>query len=138
MDPVKKQTKMDGKRWTKDKEDFLIANYQSLSFKELSEALERSIEGIRSKLKRMNLSKDPINKKDNRNNLILKPLVGKPSLPAKVYKRKPKVFESKPTVEMLAVYIDRKTTIYIKSGEDPETAKLNYFKKREEYLLSKK
>ena len=35
---------MDGKRWTKDKEDFLVANYQRLSFKELSEALERSIE----------------------------------------------------------------------------------------------
>jgi hypothetical protein len=138
MDPVKKQNKMDGKRWTKDKEDFLIANYQRLSFKELSEALERSIEGIRSKLKRMDLSKDPINKKDGRNNLILKPLVGKSSLPAKVYKRKPKVFESKPTIRMLAVYIDKKTTIYIKSGENPETAKLNYFKKREEYLLSKK
>jgi len=138
MDPVKKQNKMDGKRWTKDKEDFLIANYQRLSFKELSEALERSIEGIRSKLKRMDLSKEPANKKDGRNNLILKPLVGKLSVPAKVYKRKPKVFESKPTVEMIAVHIDRKTTIYIKRGENPETAKLNYFKKREEYLLSKK
>ena len=129
---------MDGKRWTKEREDFLLANYQSLSFKELSEALERSIEGIRSKLKRMDLSKEPANKKDGRNNLILKPLVGKLSVPAKVYKRKPKVFESKPTVEMIAVHIDRKTTIYIKSGENPETARSNYFKKREEYLLSKK
>lgn len=129
---------MDGKGWTKDKEIFLAANYQKLSLKELSEDLEKSIEGIRSKLKRMDLFKNPVNKKDGRNNLILKPMVGKSSLPSKVYRRKPKVFRSKPTVEMLAVHIDRKTIIYIKKGDDPERARLNYFKKREEYLLSKR
>lgn len=131
---------MDGKRWTKEKEDFLLANYQNLSFKELSEALDRSIEGIRSKLKRMNLTKEPAVKRDNKNNLILKPSVGKPPVnPNKtVYKRRPKLYADRPKEEMIGVYVDKKTMIYIKKGEDPEVAKANYFKKREEYLQSHK
>lgn len=128
---------MDGKRWTKEKEDFLAANYQKMSFKELSESLDRSIEGIKSKLKRMDLAKKE-SKKDGRNNLITKAPIGGANVTKKVYKRKPKMFDSKPQKEMVGVYIDKKTTIYIVKGEDPEEARKNYFKKREEYLTANK
>ena len=47
-----------GKQWSSEDIDFLKKNYEAMKFKDLSESLERSIESIRSKLKRMGLSKE--------------------------------------------------------------------------------
>lgn len=129
---------MNGKKWTKEGENFLSSNYQKMSYSELSESLGRNIEGIKSKLKRMNLVKESLKAKDSKNNLIQKPLIGGANIDKKVYKRRPKSYASKEIKETIPVYIDQKTIIYIKKGEDPEQARKNYFKKREEYLTLNK
>ena len=50
-----------GKQWSSEEIKFLKDNYEQMEFKNLSGSLERSIESIRSKLKRMGLSKEPKN-----------------------------------------------------------------------------
>jgi di/tripeptidase len=121
---------MEAKNWKKEHVDFLLENYESRSFKELSEKMERSIESIRSKLKRMGLSKDP--KKDVlKNTIIEKSPIGKASKPTVVpatKKRRPKVYESAShdLNKMIPVQIDDRTVIYIKAGKDPAEARQKY------------
>jgi len=64
------KNKMDGKQWKKEELDFLLSNYEKLSFKELSEKLGRGIEGIRSKLHRMGIRKGKKPDPANRTHLI--------------------------------------------------------------------
>jgi hypothetical protein len=123
---------MDAKHWKKEHTDFLLGNYESMSFKELSENLERSIESIRSKLKRLGFSKDP-KKSIVKNTIIVKSLIGKAASPAGpgTKKRAPKMYESvnQDLNRMIPVQIDHKTTIYIKAGKDPAEARQRYLER---------
>jgi hypothetical protein len=123
---------MDAKHWKKEHTDFLLGNYESMSFKELSENLERSIESIRSKLKRLGFSKDP-KKSIVKNTIIVKSLIGKAASPAGpgTKKRAPKMYESvnQDLNRMIPVQIDHKTTIYIKEGKDPAEARQRYLER---------
>lgn len=121
---------MEAKNWKKEHVDFLLGNYESKSFKELSEKMERSVESIRSKLKRMGLNKDtkkPVIQKaiieKSPVEKVLKPLV----VPA-TKKRRPKMYESAtPDLnKMTPVQIDDRTVIYIKAGKDPAEARQKY------------
>jgi hypothetical protein len=103
-----------------------------MAFKDLAVSLERSIESIRSKLKRMGLSKEPKNPAGPKNSIIVKGPIGKAAKPAHKGGRPPKVrkqFETlnHDTKKMIRVIIDSKTTIYIKEGQDPELAREKYF-----------
>lgn len=123
---------MDAKHWKKEHTDFLLGNYESMSFKELSESLERSIESIRSKLKRLGFSKEP-KKNIVKNTIIVKSLIGKaanPVIPG-TKKRRPKVYESAShdLNRMIPVQIDHRTTIYIKEGNDPVEARQRYLER---------
>jgi hypothetical protein len=123
---------MDAKHWKKEHTDFLLGNYESMSFKELSENLERSIESIRSKLKRLGFSKDP-KKNVVKNTIIVKSLIGKAASPAGpgTKKRRPKMYETadQDLNRMIPVQIDSKTTIYIKQGKDPVEARRKYLER---------
>lgn len=126
---------MEAKHWKKEHTDFLLDNYKSMSFKELSENLERSIESIRSKLKRMGFSKDPKNI-SSKPPIIIKALIGKAANISAVAtkKRRPKVYESAnhDLNKMIPVQIDYKTTIYIKAGNDPIEARRKYIERMAE------
>jgi hypothetical protein len=103
-----------------------------MRFKDLSGSLERSIESIRSKLKRMGLSKEPQVSAGPKNSIIVKGLIGKAAKPIHKGGRPPSVrkqFETlnHDTKKMIRVNIDSKTTIYIKEGEDPQAAREKYF-----------
>jgi len=121
-----------GKQWSSEEIKFLKDNYEQMEFKNLSGSLERSIESIRSKLKRMGLSKEPKNPAGPKNSIIAKGLIGKAAKPVHKGGRPPAVrkqFETlnHDTKNMIRVIIDSKTTIYIKEGEDPELAREKYF-----------
>lgn len=121
-----------GKQWSSEEIKFLKDNYEQMAFKDLSVSLERSIESIRSKLKRMGLSKEPKISVGLKNSIIEKGPIGKAAKPAHKGGRPPKVrkqFETldHDTKKMIRVIIDSKTTIYIKEGEDPELAREKYF-----------
>ena len=123
---------MDAKHGKKEHTDFLLGNYESMSFKELSENLERSIESIRSKLKRLGFSKEP-KKNIVKNTIIVKSLIGEaanPVIPG-TKKRRPKVYESAShdLNRMIPVQIDHRTTIYIKEGNDPVEARQRYLER---------
>lgn len=123
---------MEAKHWKKEHTDFLLSNYKSMSFKELSENMERSIESIRSKLKRLGFSKDPKNT-SSKPPIIIKSLIGKAANISAVAtkKRRPKVYESsnQDLNKMIPVQIDHKTTIYIKAGKDPIEARQKYLER---------
>ena len=136
---------MSVKHWNKNEEDFLSANYEKFTVRELSEKLERSIEGIRTKLRRMGIKRE--DKNNHVNTFNLKPKLGKALKPIKIAKSKPepkthersrsrKVYEIlKPDLGMMIpVYIDHKTTIYIKQGQDPMEEKEKYLKRRLELV----
>lgn len=126
---------MDGKQWRKEEVDFLLSNYEKLSFKHLSENLNRSIESIRSKLKRMGIQKEKSKKIENRSHLINKPPIGKANkIPDQRTKRRPKEYASlkRDFSKMVQVFIDKKTMIYIKDGEDPAEARKKYFERLEQ------
>jgi hypothetical protein len=129
---------MDGKRWSSEDVQYLVNNFKNFTARELSEQMGRGIEGIKSKISRLGLSRDDDKKPDNRENLIKKPLIGKSQI-TPTYKRRPKLYPDKnqKLQEKVAVFIDKKTTIYINKGMDPEKAKANYMRLREEYLNSK-
>lgn len=121
-----------GKQWSSEEIKFLKDNYEQMEFKNLSGSLERSIESIRSKLKRMGLSKEPKISAGPKNSIIVKAPIGKAAKPAHKGGRPPSVrkqFETlnHDTKKMIRVIIDSKTTIYIKEGEDPELAREKYF-----------
>lgn len=119
-----------GKQWSSEEIDFLKKNYETMKFKDLSESLERTIESIRSKLKRMGLSKET-KSPGPKNTIIVKGLIGKAAKPDPKSGRVPRLrkqFETLTnTKKMIPVYIDSKTTIYIKEGEDPQAAREKYF-----------
>lgn len=126
---------MDGKQWKKEELDFLLSNYEKLSFKELSEKLGRGIEGIRSKLHRMGIRKGKKPDPANRTHLINKSPIGKAN-----HQNDPKIKErmrmkrTYPDIKrdfnkMILVIIDRKTSIYIKEGEDPQLAREKYLER---------
>ena len=123
---------MDAKHWTKEHIDFLLGNYESMSYKELSEGLERSIESIRSKLKRMGFSKDP-KKSVTKTTIVVKSLIGKAAKPdaSAAKKRRAKMYDDAKHNfnKMIPVHIDQKTTIYIKDGQDPVLAKQKYIER---------
>lgn len=121
-----------GRQWSQEEIRFLKDNYEGMKFKELSESLERSIESIRSKLKRMGISKDPKTPSGPKNSIIVKGLIGKAAKPDPKNGRIPRSRKQFATIEqnhnkMIPVYIDSKTTIYIKDGEDPQAAREKYF-----------
>jgi len=119
-----------GKQWSSEEIDFLKKNYEAMKFKDLSESLERSIESIRSKLKRMGLSKEA-KTPGPKNTIIVKGLIGKAAKPDPKNGRIPRSRKQFETLtndkKMIPVYIDSKTTIYIKEGEDPQAAREKYF-----------
>jgi hypothetical protein len=119
-----------GKQWSSEEIDFLKKNYETMKFKDLSESLERSIESIRSKLKRMGLSKET-KAPGPKNTIIVKGLIGKAAKPDPKNGRIPRSRKQFETLtndkKMIPVYIDSKTTIYIKEGEDPQAAREKYF-----------
>ena len=119
-----------GKQWSSEDIDFLKKNYEAMKFKDLSESLERSIESIRSKLKRMGLSKEA-KAHGPKNTIIVKGLIGKAAKPDPKNGRIPRSRKQFETLtndkKMIPVYIDSKTTIYIKEGEDPQAAREKYF-----------
>lgn len=123
---------MDGKQWKKEELDFLLSNYEKLSFKELSESLGRGIEGVRSKLHRMGIRKGKKSNTENRNTLINKPPIGKPKhrvdpkIKERIHQRRSYSDIPHDFNKMIPVIIDRKTRIYIKEGEDPELARKKY------------
>ncbi len=123
---------MDAKHWTKEHVDFLLGNYESMPYKELSERLERSIESIRSKLKRLGFSKEP-KKKEIKHTIVVKSLIGKAAKPdaSDSKKRRAKMYEDvgHNFNRMIPVHIDRKTTIYIKEGQDPIEARQKYLER---------
>jgi hypothetical protein len=121
-----------GKQWSSEEIKFLKDNYEQMAFKDLSVSLERSIESIRSKLKRMGLSKEPKISVGLKNSIIEKGPIGKAAKPAHKSGRPPSVRKQFETPNhdiknMIRVNIDSKTTIYIKEGEDPELAREKYF-----------
>lgn len=126
---------MDGKQWRKEELDFLLSNYEKMSFKELSESLGRGIEGIRSKLHRMGIRKGKKPDPSNKNHLINKSPIGKAnSQTDPKIKERMRLKRNYPNIErdfnkMIPVIIDHKTRIYIKSGEDPEKAKEKYLER---------
>lgn len=119
-----------GKQWSSEEIDFLKKNYEAMKFKDLSESLERSIESIRSKLKRIGLSKET-KSTGPKNSIIVKGLIGKASKPdpksGKIPRLRKQFATLTNTKKMIPVYIDQKTTIYIKEGEDPQAAREKYF-----------
>lgn len=122
---------MDSKQWRKEEVDFLLSNYEKLSFKELSESLGRGIEGIRSKLHRMGIRKGKKPDPSNRVNMINKSPIGKANTSDPKMKERSRLKRSYPNIqrdfnEMIPVIIDQKTRIYIKKGEDPELARKKY------------
>lgn len=126
-----------GRQWSQEEIKFLKENYEGMRFKELSEELDRSIESIRSKLKRMGISKDPKTPSSPKNSIIVKGLIGKAAKPDPKNGRIPRSRKQFATLEQnvkktIPVYIDSKTTIYIKEGEDPQSAREKYFKRMEE------
>jgi hypothetical protein len=121
-----------GRQWSFEDIDFLKDNYEKMKLRELSESLGRTIESIRSKLKRMGLSKDTNTQIDPKNSIISKGLIGKASKPVSNngrVSRSRKQFETinHASKKMIPVYIDSKTTIYIKEGENPQSAREKYF-----------
>ena len=123
---------MDAKHWTKEHIDFLLGNYESMSYKQLSESLERSIESIRSKLKRLGFSKDS-KKKEIKHTIVVKSLIGKAAKPdaGAAKKRRAKMYDdvNHNFNKMIPVHIDQKTTIYIKEGQDPIAARQKYLER---------
>lgn len=126
---------MDGKQWKKEELDFLLSNYEKMSFKELSESLGRGIEGVRSKLHRMGIRKGKKPDQMNKNNLINKSPIGKANQkPDPRIKERGRLKRSYPNIgrdfnKMIPVIIDNKTRIYIKTGEDPEKAREKYLER---------
>ena len=126
---------MDAKHWKKEHIDFLLGNYESMSYKELSEGLERSIESIRSKLKRLGVSKDP-KKSVTKTTIVVKSLIGKAAKPdaCAAKKRRAKMYDdvNHNFNRMIPVHVDQKTTIYIKEGQDPTAARQKYLERMAE------
>jgi hypothetical protein len=126
---------MDGKQWKKEELDFLLSNYEKLSFKELSESLGRGIEGVRSKLHRMGIRKGKASDPNNKNHLINRSPIGKANhQPDSKIKERMRLKRSYPDIDrdfnkMIPVIIDKKTRIYIKEGEDPVLAKEKYLER---------
>jgi len=126
---------MDGKQWKKEELDFLLSNYEKMSFKELSGSLGRGIEGIRSKLHRMGIRKGKKPDPNNKNHLINKSPIGKANQKTDPrMKEKTRLKRSYPNIErdfnkMIPVIIDSRTRIYIKSEEDPEKAREKYLER---------
>ncbi len=126
---------MDGKQWKKEELDFLLSNYEKMSFKELSESLGRGIEGVRSKLHRMGIRKGKKPDQTNKNNLINKSPIGKANQkPDPRINERGRLKRSYPNIErdfnkMIPVIIDNKTRIYIKTGEDPEKGREKYLER---------
>lgn len=118
-----------GKKWSPEDIKFLNDNYESMGFKDLSHKLERSIESIRSKLKRSGLVKENKIQPVLKNSIISKGPIGKATkIDARKSHKKRVPYK---TVEqnfkkMVPVYIDSKTTIYIKEGEDHQAAREKY------------
>lgn len=128
-----------GRQWSNEEIKFLKENYDGMKFKDLSEKLERSIESIRSKLKRMGISKDPKVPSGPKNSIIVKGLIGKAAKPESKNARIPRSRKQFATLDqntkkMVPVYIDSKTTIYIKEGEDPQAAREKYFARMAERI----
>lgn len=126
---------MDGKQWKKEELDFLLSNYEKLSFKELSENLGRGIEGVRSKLHRMGIRKGKKPDPSNRTQIINKAPIGKANNQTDPrIKERMRMKRSYPDIKrdfnkMVLVVIDRKTSIYIKEGEDPNLAREKYLER---------
>lgn len=123
---------MEIKQWNKEHSDFLIENHGSKSFKELSESLGRSIESIRSKLKRLGFSKE--RKKGVVNNIVIvKSPIGKAASPEVIVakKRKPKGYQpiAQDLNKLIPVQVDDKTVIYVKYGKNPIEARKKYMQK---------
>ena len=110
-----------GKQWSYDEIKFLKDNYENMKFRDLADSLERTIESIRSKLKRMGISKDPNISSSPKNSIIVKGLIGKA---AKQDPKSGRISRGRKQYEtlnhdmkkMIPVHIDSKTTIYIKEG----------------------
>lgn len=126
---------MDGKQWKKEELDFLLSNYEKLSFKELAESLGRGIEGVRSKLHRMGIRKGKPSDPNNKNHLINRSPIGKANRQSDPkIKERMRLKRTYPDInrdfnKMIPVIIDKKTRIYIKEGEDPVLAKEKYLER---------
>jgi hypothetical protein len=128
-----------GKQWSTEEIAFLKDNYEKMKFKDLAEGLGRTIESIRSKLKRMGISKDPVIPSSPKNSIIVKGLIGKAAKPDPKSGRIPRGRKQYETLDhslkkMIPVHIDSKTTIYIKEGEDPQAAREKYFARMAERI----
>jgi hypothetical protein len=116
---------MESKHWTQDEVNYLINNHLGKKSAELASDLNRPIESVKSKLSRLGLKKP---KKVEVNTFNKKPHIGKDArIRSKSVTKK--VLEAKKEIVMIPVKIDRKTTIYIKSGENPEEARTKYLER---------
>ena len=113
---------MESKHWTQDEVNYLVKNYLDKKPTEMAADLNRPIESVKSKLSRLGLRKTQVSTENNFNK---KSQVGKGMLRGN--SKKKEIQKIAPV--MIPVRIDHKTTIYIKSGENPEEARIKYIER---------
>ena len=117
---------MESKHWTQDEVNYLIKHHKEKKSSELAEDLNRPIESVKSKVSRLGLNKQ---KKEIINTFNKKPHIGKADSRIRGKYTNKKTFDVKAESVMIPVRIDHKTTIYIKSGEDPQKAREKYIER---------
>ena len=144
---------MNVNNWEKEEQDFLVKEHLNFSIKELSEKLDRSMESVRSKLRRLGIKRSTESVTINRFNI--KPKIGrnkkipkskiksisreikKEPVRNETPKRRPKQYQTliRDFTKMVPVYIDHKTTIYISSEQNPKKEKQKYIERMEKKVI---
>ena len=117
---------MESKHWTQDEVNYLIKYHKEKKSAELAKDLNRPIESVRSKVSRLGLKREKVIKDNTFNK---KPHIGKADSRIRGKFISKKYFEEITQPTMIPVKIDHKTTIYIKSGENPEEARAKYIER---------
>ena len=117
---------MESKHWTQEEVNHLIKYHKEKKSAELAEDLNRPIESVKSKISRLGLKKE---QGVQPNTFNKKPQIGKADSRIRGKFINKKYFETITQPIMIPVKIDHKTTIYIKSGDNPEEARIKYIER---------
>jgi hypothetical protein len=117
---------MESKHWTQDEVNYLMKYHKEKKSSEIADALQRPIESVRSKISRLGLRKE---KEAQPNTFNKKPQIGKADSRIRGKFINKRYFETLTQPIMIPVKIDHKTTIYIKSGDNPEEARIKYIER---------
>jgi hypothetical protein len=117
---------MESKHWTQDEVNYLIKYHKEKKSSEIADALNRPIESVKSKISRLGLRKEQAIQSNIFNK---KPQIGKADSRIRGKFTNKKSFENKAESVMVPVRIDYKTIIYIKSGDNPEEARIKYIER---------